>query len=286
MNLDKKIVYVTGLPRAGTTLMCQLLGQHPDIYCIGHSSPLCDVINQFRRNISDSDFLLSQLDCDLDRVHNRLLAANRGLINGWFEETELPVVVDKNRGWLSMVQMMEVIDPDFQMIVCVRDPRQIMGSIEKQHAKTRLLDFPDHIDSHSISNRMSRLFGDGGLVGEPMKYIEHMQDIEDAEIRGRLCYQMYEQLITNPVDSMSFIYDWLGIGDYTINPDNLTVTPGEADSYYRYKYTHKTHKKISVREPHVLPIRIDEAILRQFSWFFKQFYPEVDLPVHDSSERA
>jgi sulfotransferase len=278
MNIDKKIVYVTGLPRAGTTLMCQLLGQHPDVYCTGHSSPLCGVINQFRQNISDSDFLLSQLDSDLDLVHNRLLAATRGLINGWFEETELPVVVDKNRGWLNMVQMMEVIDPDFQMIVCVRDPRQIMGSIEKQHAKTRLLDFPDHTDSHSISNRMSRLFSDTGVVGEPMKYIEHMQDIENEEIRGRLCYLMYEQLITNPVDSMSFIYDWLGIEDYTINPDNLEAIPGEADSYYRYKYTHRTYKTISTRAPHVLPIRIDEAILRQFSWFFKQFYPEVELP--------
>jgi sulfotransferase len=40
MKLSKKIVYVTGLPRAGSALMCQLLGQHPEIYSIGHSSPL------------------------------------------------------------------------------------------------------------------------------------------------------------------------------------------------------------------------------------------------------
>ena len=286
MNIDKKIVYVTGLPRAGTTLMCQLLGQHPDVYHAGHSSPLCGAINQFRRNISDSDFMLSQLDRDLELVHNRLLAATRGLINGWFEETELPVVVDKNRGWLNMVQMMEVIDPDFQMIVCVRDPRQIMGSIEKQHAKTRLLDFPDHMDPHSISNRMSRLFDERGLVGESIKYIEQMQDIEDEEIRGRLCYVLYEDLVTNPVDSMSFIYDWLGIEDCMIDPDNLEVIPGEADSYYRYKYTHRTYKKISAKEPHVLPFRIEEAILRQFSWFFRQFYPEVELPGPDRSEGA
>jgi sulfotransferase len=285
MNIKKKIVYVTGLPRAGTTLMCQLLGQHHDVYSTGHSSPLCDIINQFRRNISDNDFLLSQLDGDLELVHNRLLAATRGLINGWFEETALPVVVDKNRGWLKMVQMMELVDPDFHMIVCVRDLRQIMGSIEKQHARTRLLDFPDHTDSHSISNRMSTLFGDRGLVGEPMKYIENMQDIEDEKIRGRLCYVTYEQLVTSPVDSMAFIYDWLGIEDYSIDPGNLGVLSGEADSYYRYKYTHRTYKTISAKEPHTLPFRIEEAILMQFRWFFKQFYPEIALPEPDSSER-
>ncbi len=281
MNVDKKIVYVTGLPRAGSSLMCQLLGQHPDVYSTGHSSPLCGSINNFRQNISDSNFLLSQLDSDLELVHSRLLAATRGLINGWFEETELPVVVDKNRGWLKMVQMMEVIDPDFRMIVCIRDPRQIMGSIEKQHARTRLLDFPDHTDSHTISNRLSKLFTDKGVVGGPMKSIEHMQDIEDEDIRGRLCYVMHEQLVSSPVESMSFIYDWLGIGDYKIDPDNLEVIPGEADSFYRYKYTHGTYKTINAKEPFVLPSRIEESILRQYSWFFKQFYPEVELPEPD-----
>ncbi|MFO1351424.1 MAG: sulfotransferase [Gammaproteobacteria bacterium] len=34
----QRILYVTGLPRAGSTLLCQLLGQHPDIYSIGHGS--------------------------------------------------------------------------------------------------------------------------------------------------------------------------------------------------------------------------------------------------------
>ena len=284
MNIDKKVVYVAGLPRSGSSLMCQLLGQHPDVYSTGQSSPLCGAIEMFRRNISDSNFLLSQLDNDLELVHSRLLASIRGLINGWFEETDLPIVVDKNRGWLKMVQMMNVIDPDFQMIVCVRDPRQIMGSIEKQHAKTRLLDFGDQTDAHTISNRMSKLFNDDGVIGGPLKSIEHMQDIEDEDIRGRLCYVMYEQLVSSPADSMSFIFNWLGIGDHRIDPDDLEVKPGEADSYYRYKYTHRTYKTIRTQEPHVLPFRIEEEILRQFSWFFKQFYPEVALPTSDKPE--
>ncbi|MEM1114614.1 MAG: sulfotransferase [Pseudomonadota bacterium] len=278
MKIDKRITYVSGLPRAGSTLMCQLLGQHPDIYGLGHSSPLFDAINQFRRSMSENSFLLSQLDGDLERVQARLLSATRGLINGWFDETERPVVVDKNRGWLCMVEMLNLIDPDFRMIVCVRDLRQIMGSIEAQHAKTRLLDFPDHLDSHSISQRMSSLFNDNGLVGEALRSIEQMQDIEDEGIRSKICYVSYEQLATTPADAMAFIYDWLDIADFNLDPDDLVVTPTEADSYYRYKYPHATHAEVSVAEPHDLPVRIEEAILREFGWFYRQFYPEVALP--------
>ncbi len=57
--LDKQIIYVTGLPRSGSTLMCQLLGHHPQIYSLGHSSPLNQVLNELRHKLSDSPFLLS-----------------------------------------------------------------------------------------------------------------------------------------------------------------------------------------------------------------------------------
>ena len=39
-----RFVGVSGLPRAGSALLCQLLAQHPDIDCEGHSSPLCNTM--------------------------------------------------------------------------------------------------------------------------------------------------------------------------------------------------------------------------------------------------
>jgi len=57
--LTKQLIYVTGLPRAGSTLLCQLLGIHPDLYSLGHSSPLCQTLNQLRHQLSDNEFLLS-----------------------------------------------------------------------------------------------------------------------------------------------------------------------------------------------------------------------------------
>ena len=47
-----KFVGVTGLPRAGSTLVCQLLAQHPEIESEGLSSPLCNLVLGVRRMIS------------------------------------------------------------------------------------------------------------------------------------------------------------------------------------------------------------------------------------------
>ncbi len=44
---------VTGLSRAGSTLLCQMLAQPPELHYEGHSSPLCNTLLGIRRMISD-----------------------------------------------------------------------------------------------------------------------------------------------------------------------------------------------------------------------------------------
>jgi sulfotransferase len=64
-------VGVAGLPRAGSTLLCQLLAEHPQIYSEGNSLPLCSILLRRCRGISDNDFFLSQLDTNFDRAYGR-----------------------------------------------------------------------------------------------------------------------------------------------------------------------------------------------------------------------
>ncbi len=272
--MQKKLICVSGLPRSGSTLLCQLLNQHPDIYSIGHSSPLLGTIDSIRHKISDNDFLLSQLDVDFECTYNRLRNAYRGFINGWFEETDLSIVVDKNRGWLRAVEMLHELVPNYYVLVCIRNLAQIFGSIEKQHAKTRLLDFPDHIDAHGSYARADRLFGRNGIVGGPIRFIEDMQDITNQEIHDRIYYTPFEELIKNPIGSMSTLFEWLSVEPYDIDIDKLTTSNHESDSYYRFKYRHATLDHISPPSKHVIPPRIEHDLINKYNWYYKRFYPD------------
>ncbi len=294
ITIDKHIIYVTGLPRSGSTLLCQLLGHHPQIYSIIHSSPLSQLIDNLRHSMSDNQFLLAQSDTDFDLTYYRLINAYRGFINGWFAETDKPVVIDKNRNWLRMIETVNLLDPGFRMIVCLRDLRQVFGSVEAQHKKTLLLDFPDHMAPHSAFARADTLFGVEGVIGAPLKSIENLHDIED-ELRKKLCYVTFEALVSHPVETMRTVYQWMGLPDEPLNPENLTVKPHESDSYYRFKYRHKTHPKIRAPKPHTIPFRIEQEILKNFGWFFDQFYPGLisngqepnqDMPVKDEKKQG
>ncbi len=272
MKLNQTIIYVAGLPRSGSTLMCQLLAQHPQIYSTGHSSPLSNSLKKIRGSLTEDAFMLAQMDVDFELAYNRIQSAMTGFINGWFAETELAVVVDKNRGWLSDLALLKTVDPNFKMIVCVRSPDQIWGSIESRHQKTALLDFPDGLANLTPFERADKLFAPKGVVGGPLKLIHDLQDI-DADTQKRLYYVLFEDMLLRPMEVMAEVFQWAGVSEFRFNPQQLTVRPHESDSHYRFKYPHKTYTQLNAASQHVVPQRIVKEIKSKYAWFYELFYP-------------
>ena len=268
-----QLICVSGLPRSGSTLLCQLLAQHPDVYSTGHSSPLVSVMENVRSTMSHNDFSLAQLDVDFDLAYNRIQNVLRSILRGWFDETEKEFVVDKNRDWLRMAEMLNDLHSDWKILVCIRDLTQIYGSIESQHSKTRFLNFADGTDSHGAMARADRLFSSGGVVGRPLGYIRDIQDIQDKAIHERIQYVPFEYLTQNPEAAISEMFEWLGLPKAKVNPNKLTTRPHESDSYYRFKYRHKTRESISAPKRHIIPSRVEDGLRKNYKWFFDQFFP-------------
>lgn len=268
----KNIIYVTGLARSGSTLLCQLLAQHPAVYSTAHSSPLCHALNTLRRQLSDDAFLLSQLDTDFDRVYSRLTSAFRGFIDGWFAETDKPWVVDKNRGWLGAVETVRHLDPGFHMLVCVRELVQVYGSIESRHQQTILLDFPDHLADRSRYARADALFSPNGVIGRPLRSLQSVQDL-DEEIQSRLFYVVFEDLVREPRRVLRDTFAWLGVPEHEVDTGNLVLQPTESDSHYRFKYPHRVRRSVSPPPEHRVPERIARQIRRSYRWYYEAFYP-------------
>lgn len=51
--MTPNFIGATGLPRAGSTLLCQMLAQHPELHCDWHSSPLCNTLQEIHHMVSD-----------------------------------------------------------------------------------------------------------------------------------------------------------------------------------------------------------------------------------------
>lgn len=277
--MSKKI-FVTGLPRAGSTLLCQLLAEHPDVACDVGSSPLANQLESLRSSISDDPFMLSRLDKAWDANYDRLKGIYRGMIDGWTEGWHgKRAVVDKNRGWLRMLEFVSQLVPDSVFLICIRDLTQVLGSIEATHEKTLMLDYPDHAPHHSRYARADVLFAPNGIVGAPLGSIHDYEiDVADERLKSKCYYVAYEALVGNPIETMQHVYQFVGLDPFEIDPGNLTVHDVEADSWYRMKFPHKTRGSIDAAKAtnpysHNIPARIEKEIIAKFEWYYRMFYP-------------
>jgi sulfotransferase len=267
-----KLVGVTGLPRAGSTLLCQLLAEHPDIHCEGHSSPLCNLLLGIRRMVSDDTFFLSQLDRQFDRSYAHLATAMQGFLRGWHHDGAKTLVVDKNRAWLHAIELLLHIEPEARLIVCLRELGQVYGSIEAQHQRTILVDFADHLADFDRFGRADMLFAKDKAIGAPLISLHAVPDLPQ-QVQKRLYFLRFEDLMERPQACMSHLFTWLGVSPFTIDANRLTVREEESDSHYRMKYPHGQRERITKPERHEIPARIQAQIESAYSWFYQMYYP-------------
>jgi sulfotransferase len=266
-------IAVAGLPRAGSTLLCQLLSTHPDIHCEGHSSPLCNALLNMRRFVSDDTFMLSQLDGQFDASYSHLKSGMQGFLHGWYAGSGKPVVVDKNRAWLHCIELLLELEPQARVLVPVRNLVQIYGSIEARHQKTILLDFIDHLADHSRFGRADQLFAQDKIIGAPLSSINAVLDFPQS-VKDRLFFIRFEDLMAEPGRTMERVFNWLGMAPHVIALDDLPVRPHESDSHYRCKYTHGQLPGLQPPIRHAVPERITRRIRETCAWYFDWFYPD------------
>src|ERR1039458_8460551 len=265
---------VTGLPRAGSTLLCQLLAQHPEIQCEGLSSPLCNIVLGIRRMISDDQFFLSQLDRSFESSYAHLASAMQGFLRGWNRDCGKKAVVDKNRAWLHAVELLLQIEPEAKLLVCLRELGQIYGSIEAQHQRTILVDFIDHLADFDRFGRADMLFAKDKAIGAPMISLHAVPDLPKA-VQQHLYFVRFEDLVEQPAACMSHIYAWLGLSPFEVYPEMLAMMgPPESDSHYHMKYPHTQSQRVTKPKRHDIPPRIQAQIETACAWYYQLYYPK------------
>ena len=293
----EQIVYLSGFPRSGSTLISNILAMHPDVKSTP-SSPLCGIVQNMRRSWSDDPFFLSQLDDKPEEVHDRLKRATVAFMNSYSSAKE-KIVVDKNREWLKLIQTLKCLYPDFQMIVTIRDPRDIFASIERKHEETLMFSFPDHMEHDIVDSRAHTIFSDVGVVGRIFKSIQNIGDIPN--VIDHIYFWRYEDFLKDPEKTTETLFEWLKLKKFKINFNKIKQSTKEFDSHYRMKYPHKIKTKLTAASfsshPEIvekfkckpttdaISPRILQEITRRFEWFYREYYPEYFPQTNKENEK-
>ena len=128
----KKILFNSSLPRAGSTLLQNLISDNPEIYCTP-TSGLSEYILTAKNVHSNSQAVKAQ---DKEAMEKAFLGFCRAGMQGYFNNiTPKQIILDKSRDWGVNYRLLEMITTEPKIVCMVRDLRAVYASMEKNFRK-------------------------------------------------------------------------------------------------------------------------------------------------------
>ena len=268
----EKIFYQSSLPRAGSTLLQNIMAQNPSFY-VTPTSGVLELIFAARSNYTNSLEFKAQ---DPEQMKSGFLGFCREGMKGFYEAiTDKPYILDKSRGWGIHYDLLNMIHPDPKIIVMVRDLRDVYASMEKNYRAN-----PDKHDSilnwgnmqGTTTPKRVDIWAQSAPVGMAM---ERLSEIFRMGINSKMLFIRFEDLCMKPDATMRKIYKYLDLPFYAHDFDNIEAVTKEDDEVYGIYGDHKIRKKlepIPSRARDILGKDVVDWITGYYKWFFDQFY--------------
>jgi len=266
MSTDKRIYFLAGLPRSGSTLLANILAQHPQIH-VTPTSGVVDMLVQVRNGWDRNDAFQAMERKLSERVKGNVL---RAMLQAYFSHVDQPICIDKNRYWAEFLEMgAELVGgrDRVKVLVTVRYLRDVFASFESLYRKTSALgQLPQEANMalkfKTALGRAEVFIDDAQPVGRAYNAIR------DAVTRGwkdRMHFIDYEDLTRRPKAVMERIYGFLGEEPHEHEFEHVEQVTFEDDLVYGFKDLHLIRPKVEPQPPS-WPKVYDDAVFQSPVW--------------------
>ena len=256
----KTFHFISGMPRSGSQLLCNVLNQNPRFYVSG-TSGILDIIFSVRNNW---DQLIEFQANPNEEAKKRVL---RGILENYYADREEPVCIDKSRGWLAYIEMAEMLlEKKAKILVPVRNIRDILSSFEKlyrQGVATRQIpqERENYFKWQTVEGRCEIWVNSDQPIGLAFNRIK------DALSRGfqdRMHFVKYEDLTKYPARTFMLIYNFLEEDYFEHDFNHVEQTIFEHDEVYGLgSELHAIREKVEPQPPQ-WPVILGEEVAKKY----------------------
>ena len=239
---------VSGLPRAGSTLLCNILAQNPQFHATA-TSGILEMLFQVRNGWDRVEEFRAMDDRQSRAAKQRVLA---GMLSGYFADVDRPIVFDKSRGWLAHLEMAEaLLGYKPRVLVPVRDIRDVLASFERLWRQTAALaqttdEAANYQGYQLLENRLNTWAGVGGPVGMAFNRI---RDALDRGWGQQLHFVRYEALTAKPAETMAGVYRFLGEPAFAHEFEHVEQVTIEDDRVFGFVGLHTIKPQVRPQGP-------------------------------------
>jgi sulfotransferase len=269
--VPEKIFFQSSMPRSGSTLLQNIMGQNPDFY-VTPTSGVLELLYASRANYTESPEFKAQ-DSELMKEGFRSFC-RQGFEGFYSGITEKKYVIDKSRGWGIHRDFLDFFYPDPKIICMVRDLRDVFASMEKNYRKNQHLASPlvNHAELQGTSTpKRIDIWAQSQPVGMA---IERLSEILRQGYEDKMLFVRYEDLCMYPDSEMDRIYKYLEIDRFPHDFDNIEQLTQEDDSVYGIFGDHTIRQKLeptASTAKKLLGRDVTDWIWNTYKWYFEKF---------------
>jgi sulfotransferase len=189
----KKIVFTSGLPRSGSTLLSSILNQNPRFH-VDVSVPIRQIFDSVIGIICD---LGNNSHCFDENLDDFL----RSILDSFHKEEG--VHFNHNRIWTGRSEILNRLDPNYKMIITVRDICWILDSFERLSRKNPYVK-PLYVNAYAntdIYTRCEQYYYN--VISHPYNCLK---EILYSGNKNHMIIE-YDVLVSNPEYTMKLIYE-------------------------------------------------------------------------------
>lgn len=236
--MTTRLHFISGLPRAGSTLLAGILRQNPRFHA-AMTSPVGALFGVMLNAMGRGNEMGLLID---ETQKKELLAA---IFECYYRpQSARSVVFDTNRAWCARLPALLAIFPESKVICCVRSVAWIMDSLEhlvRRNAfePSRLFASPD--ERATVFSRVEALAHRDRLVGFAWSALKEAYYGEHG--RSLLILE-YDILAQRPAETLKLVYEFLGEAPFAHDFDAVDYAEPEFDAQLSTPGLHTVKRKV------------------------------------------
>jgi len=263
----KKIYFLSGLPRSGSTVLAAILSQNPNIHATSTSNLLDTLVGTLR---AWADSLTTKAQTDQKKEEEKIQNVLNNICKTQYDDIDKSIILDKARGWAddtNMRTMSKVLGHKPKIIATVRNVEDCAASFVRV-AKPKDLDY-------------------FLLKDDLIKHLkESYQTFEKGYSFAPECFLIvdYDNLMNNPQKELKRVHEFLELPDfeYDLNAIDGTNLQEKDEEVWEVKGLHDVKPKLGYQHKEdskeVLKHRYYEFVQPRF-WLGERANP--NKPIHD-----
>jgi sulfotransferase len=252
-----RFAFLAGLPRTGSTVLGTLLSQHPALHPT-QTSCVRELLNYVKGyNLGESPYY------DVKDSQSQVWGMMRGMLYGAYDHVEEEIVVEKERGWASDVELVRrLTGSDPRILSPVRPIPEIIASFilisQKIGKQSKIEDEVRMAERESNAWTLSRVIWEKYIYANWRMFKAGYEQDPD-------CFLLleYDAIVNEPEETAGAICTYLDIEPWVPSTTNLVNPNEENDAVYGMPGLHTVRGELKRTSPPAREVLGDEC----YSWW-------------------